>query len=161
MSAISAAHQTIKGGVWLLTFTLSSALGQNTRTDFTGVWRSMSVTPVPLATSISEIKQTDFIVALRLVIPNQPSMEWSVYSTDGKVMKTKMGRHIIEKTGHWEGNQLIVRETAPGNAPWRRSTEERILSLSSDGRRMTVKVHNLSDKKSLHDYAIESEKAKL
>jgi hypothetical protein len=131
VSAIAAAHQTIKGGAWLPTFTLS-AVGQNRQPDFTGVWRSMSITRGPLAKSITEIKQTDSTAALRSVIPNLPSMDWSIYSIDGKVLKTKMGRHLIESTGRCEGNQLILRETGPGNAPWRRSTERRILSLSGE-----------------------------
>jgi hypothetical protein len=157
MSWIAAGHQWMKPGVWLLLLTLSSA-GQNTKPDFTGFWRSVPAMGSPVASSIIEIRQTDSTVALRPVIPNQPPTSWSVYSTDGSVLKTKMGRHIVERTGHWQAGQLILRETSPGNAPWRRSTEQRTLSLSSPGGRMTIKVHNLSDTKSLHDYAIESER---
>jgi len=93
------------------------------------------------------------------VIPNRPPMEWSVFPTDGTRLKTKMGRHVVEKAGHWEASQLILRETGPGNAPWRRSTEERILSRSSAGR-LSVKVHHLSDTRREHDSSIEWEKVR-
>ncbi len=69
-----------------------------------------------------------------------------------------MGRHLIERTGHWEDNQLVLQETGPGNAPWRRSTAQTILSLSGDARRMTIKLHNVGDKRSVHDYVIEFER---
>jgi hypothetical protein len=157
MSSMSAAGRMIKVSALLLAFTLS-AQRQNTRPDFTGVWRSVSITLGPLTNSVEEIKQTDFTVALRPVISNEPSIRWSIYSTDGKVMRTKMGRHLIERTGHWEENQLVLEETGPGNAPWRRSTDQTILSLSGDARRMTIKMHNVGDKRSVHDYAIELER---
>ena len=118
----------------------------------------LSITLGPLSNSVEEIKQTDFTVALRPVISNEPSIRWSIYSTDGKVMRTKMGRHLIEPTGHWEQNQLVLEETGPGNVPWRRSTDQTILSLSGDPRRMTIKMHNVGDKRSVHDYAIELER---
>ncbi len=154
---MSAAGRTIKVSALLLAFTLS-AQRRNTRPDFTGVWRSVSITLGPLTNSVKEIKQTDFTVALRPVNSNESSIRWLIYSTDGKVMRTKMGRHLIERTGHWEENQLVLQETGPGNAPWRRSTDQRILSLSGDARRMTIKMHNVGDKRSVHDYAIEFER---
>jgi hypothetical protein len=147
----------MKPGVWVLLFTLSSA-GQNAKPDFTGLWRSVPAMASPVASSIIEIRQTDSTVALRPVIPNRPPNGWSVYSTDGSVLKTKMGRHTVERSGHWDASQLILRETGVGNAPWRRSTEQQTLSLSGRRGRMTIKFHNLSDTKSLHDYAVESER---
>ena len=80
----------------LLAFTLS-AQRQNTRPDFTGLWRSVSITLGPITNSVEEIEQTDFTVALRPVISNEPSTGWVIYSTDGKVRRTKMGRHLIEE----------------------------------------------------------------
>ena len=154
---MSAASRAFRVSAWLLAFTLS-AQRQNTRPDFTGLWRSVSITLGPLTNSVEEIEQTDFTVALRPVISNEPSTGWVIYSTDGKVRRTKMGRHLIERTGHWEENQLVLQETGPGNAPWRRSTDQTILSLSGDARRMTIKMHNAGDKRSVHDYAIEFER---
>lgn len=150
----SVVHRTIGGAVLLVTLAVFSALAQSARPDFNGVWRSVSTGPGSSATSITEVKQTGSTLALRPLIPKQPPMIWSIYSTDGQVLRTKSGRHVIERTGRWQGNQLVLRETAPGNAPWRRSTEQRILSLSSDGTRMIMTVHNLSDVKSTHDQAV-------
>lgn len=149
----------VKRTLWVLMLTLS-AQAQNARPDFTGVWQCVSITLGPPVKSVTEIKQTDVTIALRPVIAFEPSMEWFIYSTDGKVMRTKTGRHVIERTGHWEGNQLVLQDAGPSDTPWRRSTEQRTLTLSSDGRRMTMKIHNLSDKKSVHDYAIESDRVK-
>ncbi len=157
-AARPAAQRTIKPAVWLLLLALASAFGHNVRPEFAGVWSPIGARSGRLPRSIIEIKQTDFTVALRPEIPNQASVEWSVYPTDGTVMKVKLGRLRIERTGRWRGNELILRETGPGNAPWRRSTEQRILSLSIEGRRMTIAVHNLSDEKSIHDYAMTLER---
>jgi hypothetical protein len=129
----------------LLCIALSCA-AQNPRPDFTGVWRS--------ANSAIEVEQTTSTISLRPVSPNFTA-PWSVFPIEGAVLKTKTGRHLIERTGHWTANRLILLETAPGNAPWRRSTEERTLSL--DAGRLTIHVHNLSDKRHQHDHNVELE----
>jgi hypothetical protein len=141
----------------LLTSTLA-LLGQATHPIFTGIWSSASRTSGSVAASVTEIKQTGATIALRPVISNQPSQPWSIFSTDGKLLRDKVGRHVIERTGRWSGNRLILEETGPGNAPWRRSTEQRILSLSSDGNRLVIRVNNLRDKERRHDHSIESQR---
>jgi hypothetical protein len=140
--------------VLVLTFTLL-ALGQETKPNFMGAWRSISITRGPLTKSITQIKQTASTFAIRVIIPNEPPMDWSIYPTDGRMVTTKSGRNRIERTGHWERNKLILEETGPGNAPWRRSTERQVISLSENGGIMTTRFHNVSDRKGLHDYAIE------
>src|SRR5579875_2970688 len=145
---------TIGTAVWLLAFTLASR-AQNARPDFTGLWRLVSTTLGPVTNAVTEIKQSESTLSLGAVVPGSSSIYWEVYSTDGRVLTTKVGRQLSERSGHWDGSQLVVQVTGPGNAPWRRSTEQRILSLSKDGSRMTMRIHNLGDKRSVHDYAIE------
>jgi hypothetical protein len=156
---VSASRRTIEIGACLLALTLTNQ-AQNARPDFTGVWRQVSTTRGPLIHSVMEIKQRESTLLLRPVLSEQSWMKWEVYSTDGTVMTTKIGRQVIERNGHWDGNQLVLQVTGPGNAPWRRSTEQRVLSLSQDRSRMIVKIHYLGDKRSVHDYAIESERVK-
>jgi len=157
----STARGTIGTAVWLLlAFTLANA-AQNARPDFTGLWRLVRTTLGPVTHSVIEIKQSESTVALRAVVPGSSLNYWDeVYSTDGRVLTTKVGRQLSERSGHWDGSQLVVQVTGAGNAPWRRSTEQRILSVSKDGSRLRMSIHNLADKRSVRDYATEWERVK-
>ena len=155
----STAPGTIGTAVWLLAFTLANP-AQNARPDFTGLWRLARTTLGPVIDSVIEIKQSESTVALRAAVPGSSSNYWEVYSTDGRVLTTKVGRQLSERSGHWDGSQLVVQVTGAGNAPWRRSTEQRILSVSKDGSRMRMSIHNLADKRSVRDYATEWERVK-
>lgn len=155
----STARGTIGTAVWLLAFTLANP-AQNARPDFTGLWRLVRTTLGPVTHGVIEIKQSESSIALRPGVPGSSLNYWEVYSTDGRVLTTKVGRQLSERTGHWDGSQLVLQVTGAGNAPWRRSTEQRILSVSKDGSRMRMSIHNLADERSVHDYATEWERMK-
>jgi hypothetical protein len=130
--------------------------GQNTRPNFTGTWRSIRITLGPVTGVLTQIEQSESTIAFRAIIPNE-TVSWTVYPTDGKVITTKRSwRKSDEKTGRWESGKLVLEETGPGNVPWRRSTTREVISLSEDGRIMTIAFHIISDP--AHDYAIDYER---
>jgi hypothetical protein len=108
---------------------------------------------------LTQIEQSESTISFRAIIPNEP-VGWTVFPTDGKVITRKrIGRKSNQKTGHWENGKLILEETGEGNAPWRRSTTREVISLSDDGRIMTIAFHIISDP--THDYAIDYERTNL
>jgi hypothetical protein len=154
------ARVTIGTAVWLLAFTLANR-AQNARPDFTRLWPLVHTTLGPVTHSVIEVKQSESTIALRAVVPGRSLNYWDeAYSADGRVLTTKVGRQLSERSGHCDGSQLLVQVTGLGNAPWRRSTEQRILSVSKDDSRMRMSIQNLADKRSVHDYATEWERVK-
>lgn len=132
------------------------AFGQNTGPNFTGTWRPIRIALGPVTGGLTQIEQSESTFAFRAIIPNEPVV-WTVYPTDGKVITRKRtGRKSDEKTGHWESGKLILESTGEGNAPWRRSTTREVISLSENGRIMTITFHIVSDP--AHDYAIDYER---
>jgi hypothetical protein len=133
-------------------------LAQSTKPDLSGIWRSIDITRGPVVDSRLEIKQSQSTFAIRYLIENSRATDWHTYPTDGTVLKTR-GRNHTENTGRWQANTLVLESKGPGNAPWRRSTMRQIISLSENGR-MTISFHELSDKHSVHDYAVVFERIK-
>lgn len=138
---------------------LVAAAGPDGRPDFSGSWRSIAITKGPLVESAVEIQQTESSFSLRKTLGG-PSTNVSVYPL-GTVAKTKMGRHTVSRSARWEGSRLILEETGPGNAPWRKSTELQIVSLSEDGRTMSILFHGSGDRDSKSDYRVDYERVKL
>jgi len=143
----------------LLLIVAEIGLGQSAKPDFTGMWRSTGISRGPVVKSMIEIKQTESTFSIRHILEKGTATDWHIYPTDGKVIKTR-GRNHVENRGHWDANILILESTGPGNAPWRRSTERQVIRLSNDGRIMTIKFHELADKDSVHDYAVEAERVR-
>jgi len=132
------------------------AFGQDTKPDFTGTWQVVDKDPSH-ARPKNEIKQAGTTLSIKHLLEGGQTTEWSVYPTDGTVKKTKEGRHTITRTGRWEGRKLILEETGPGNAPWRSSTSREELTLSDDGKILTLSFHAKSGD-SRHDYKVEFER---
>jgi len=133
-----------------------SAFGQETKPDFTGTWQIVHNNP-SYATVRSEIKQADNTISIKSPLTVGQAMKWSVYPTDGTVKKTKERRHTITRTGRWEGRKLILEETGPGNAPWLSSTSREELTLSDDGKILTLSFHSKGGD-TRHDYKVEFER---
>jgi hypothetical protein len=111
-----------------------------------------------VADVLTQIEQTESTFAFRSLTPHQPALDWLVYPTNGKVITTKRtGHRSAEKTGHWEGQKLILESSGQGNAPWRRSVTREVISLSADGKTMTMAFHNVGAPE--HDYAIDFKRA--
>jgi hypothetical protein len=138
----------------ILVLLASLAFGQDAKPDFTGTWQIISRHPSD-ARPKTEIKQAENTLSIKHLLDRGNSTDWAVYPTDGTVKTTKDGRHTITRTGQWEGRKLILKETGPGNAPWRRSTMHEELTLSDDGRTLTT-FFSYNDRS--HDHTITSER---
>ena len=134
------------------------ATGQNGRPDFTGIWRSVAITRGQNVESTAEIKQTPSSFSIKQSVRNGALAEWSVYPTNGTVTTTKFGWRSVEKSAHWEGNKLILEETGPGNAPWQRSTQRRIITFSKDSKSLSVSFYFVRGRASNFDYRVEYER---
>lgn len=83
-------------------------------------------------------------------------MDCVVYPTDGKVISAKRrGHKATERTGRWDGGNLILETTSEGNGPWQWSTTREVLSLSKDGSLMTMSFHFNAPQ---HDYTVDLER---
>ncbi len=113
--------------------------------DLSGVWKSMTTRmatrTVPVSGSVMEIRQTNTTISLRPVTPGSKSDErwWIVYPIDGTVLSKKRRGHMATRfSGHWVGDRLVLETSGEGNLPWRRSKTTQILSLSENGKILTI-----------------------
>jgi len=139
----------------LLVIVALSTLGQVTKPNFSGTWKEVAVSKGSLTDSIAELEESSTAVKIRMTNPRAGPTTWATYPINGKRVIEKVSRMRLERAGHWEQAQLVLEETGPGNAPWRKSTERRTLSLSGDGSIMTIQVHAVSDRNGTRDYSIQ------
>jgi hypothetical protein len=157
LSTIKSAFISLSFSLFLLAALPFVLQAEDVRPDFSGTWKAISITTGAVPDkSVAEIKQTDSTFAIRTLVENGIRPGWSVYPTDGTVTKRGHGQRADTKTGHWEGKTLVLESTGPGNAPWRRSTTQELISLTEDGRVLKIRVHLPSDPSK--DYEVSHER---
>jgi hypothetical protein len=124
--------------IGLLLFT-ASAFGQDAKPNLTGTWQ-YAPTPMARDREIDRIEITGPEVAISEKVGRADVIFTLYYRTDGKPPREDRFNAHTERTGHWEGQTLVL-DTRFVPERMGSTTRHEEVSLSSYGKTLTKKVH--------------------
>ncbi|MGA8026105.1 MAG: hypothetical protein WB992_03100 [Bryobacteraceae bacterium] len=128
-------------GAYLLLLPLT-ALAQDAKPNFSGTWAVRDF-------EVDRIDHTEPTIAISPKIRRADVIPTFVFRTDGTEVRSRSGNNEVVRTGHWDGNFLVLETKWIGSGAER--TEQDILSLSEDGKVMTKHTRIYAPDKEVDD----------